>query len=58
LAGFQVTINGRFWVTAEDFPMQGFGRIFPRSNEGKLLCPRELREFWGQDVVMLFEYLS
>src|SRR5579883_2235403 len=34
------------------------GRIFPRSNEGKLLCRRELGEFGSQDVVMLCEYLS
>jgi hypothetical protein len=33
-------------------------RIFPRSNEGKLLCRRELGEFGSQDVVMLCEYLS
>ncbi len=40
------------------FPLRAFCRIFPRSNEGKLLCRRELGEFESQDVVMLCEYLS
>src|SRR5579875_1967008 len=41
-----------------DVQLADFRRIFPRSNEGKLLCRRELGEFESQDVVMLFEYLS
>jgi len=60
----------KFWKNAkqevavntieENYQAEGVkvGRIFPRSNEGKLLCRRELGEFESQDVVMLCEYLS